>query len=189
MKTKLKELTIGQFIDLLCGNIDVLACKKTATPEEIAITIRNIVLEYREIADDSGLKSYLAEIEELAKARISVSVFSICDNLMTLNEVGRVREILDACGVKNSRMSDQRVRAEVKSRLARAKDAILRIEPMPVNDKQIDVRGQFDSQTATMMAFFKFQIDTDTMKAPIYAHLVARYNKEVKAQIAATRKR
>lgn len=38
------------------------------------------------------------------------------------------------------------------------------------------------------MAHFKFQIDPATIKATLYANLVARHNREIKALMAALRK-
>ena len=51
------------------------------------------------------------------------------------------------------------------------------------------IRAQFDAQTAAIMAHFKFQIDPATIKATLYANLVARHNREIKAQMAALKKK
>ncbi len=65
----------------------------------------------------------------------------------------------------------------------------LEAENEKVNAEREKIRGHFDAQTATMMAHFKFQIDPDTIKATLYANLVARHNREIKAQMAAMRKK
>lgn len=88
-------------------------------------------------------------------------------------------------------MNDQRVTAEIKSRLERAKSTIEKIENESKKDKpgSINFRRVFDTQTAMLMAHFKFQIDTSTMKATVYAHLVDQHNREVKAMRAALKKK
>ena len=88
-------------------------------------------------------------------------------------------------------MSDQRINAEVTSRLERAKRIVAKVEikePTKESDVSI-IRKSFDEQTAALMAHFKFQIDISTMKANLYAHLVSRFNREIKAQQAAMKKK
>lgn len=189
MIEKLEQLTIGQFIDLVSGDTSVLGSKREIlSPLKVAITMRNIVFEYKEIADNAGAKSYLARAEELIKARIGVIVFSMCKNLVTHKAYANAREVLKEYGIDTRKMNDERVSVEIDSRLARAKNAIERFESEADTSETSNIRRLFDEQTAALMAYFKFQIDTESMKAPIYAHLVARYNREIKAQIAAMKK-
>ena len=94
-------------------------------------------------------------------------------------------------GIGVAKMSNERLTAEIKSQLARARQAEARAKENshdPDSDAA-EIRRSFDEQTAALIAFFKFQIDTDTMKATIYALLVARYNREIKAQLAAMNKK
>lgn len=192
MIEKLEQLSIGQFIDLLCGETSVLTSKhEIVSDARVTAVMRNIIFEYKEIADIAGARNYLSSIEELIKAKISSALFSMCNNLVALGEYGRVREILTEYGINAKSMKDQRVEAETKSRLERAKSTIARIEEDSHTEKNedADIRRMFDEQTASMMAYFKFQIDTSIMKATVYAHLVSRYNREIKAQIAAMNKK
>lgn len=192
MIEKLEQLTVGQFIDLVCGDTSVLTTERDAATEAaLVIAMRNIVFEYKEIVDSAGVKGYLSSVEELVKAKISVVIFQMCRNLVSLNEHDRAREVLTEYGVKADTMNDQRVAAEVKSRLERAKSTIAKIEAENKKDHSasINIRREFDAQTAAMMAHFKFQIDTSTMKATVYAHLIDRHNKEIKAQLAALKKK
>lgn len=192
MIEKLEQLTIGQFVDLVCGDTSVLTSKREIVNEAVlVITMRNIVFEYKEIVDNAGVKGYLSSVEELVKAKISVVVFQMCLNLVALSEHDRAREVLIEYGINANSMNDQRVTAEIKSRLERAKSTIAKIENENKKDtsESINIRREFDAQTAALMAHFKFQIDTSTMKATVYAHLVDRHNKEIKAQLAALKKK
>ena len=192
MLERLDQLTIGQFIDLVCGDTSVLTSKRDVVTETaLVVAMRNIVFEYKEIVDSAGVKGYLSSVEELIKAKVSVVIFQMCQNLVSLNEHDRAREVLIEYGINANSMDNPRVTAEIKSRLERAKSAIAKIENENNNDtsESINIRREFDAQTAALMAYFKFQIDTSSMKATVYAHLVDRHNKEIKAQLAALNKK
>lgn len=188
----IEHLTMAQFIDLACGDTGVLLSKREFVPRKKAEkAARDIIYEYRLIADSVGARQYLAQKEKEAKARITFSVFTICNNLVAGGEYSRVREIMTEYGVSTISMSDQRVAAEVKSRLERARRSIAEIEKAK-DTTDIDLselRASFDEQTASLMAHFKFQIDTTSMKAALYARLVARQGRELKAQMEVMKKK
>ncbi len=189
MIERLEQLTVAQFVSMVCGDTSVLTGgDKAESGTDIAAAVRDIIFEYKGIADPSGLKSYLLEAEKLVKAKMLVEILSICTNLAALSEYGRIREILSECGISAAAMTDQRVVAEVKSRLGRAKRDVAEIEQGKEETPEVNIRREFDEQTAALIAYFKFQIDTETMKAPIYAHLVARYIRDLKVQKAALKK-
>lgn len=192
MIEKLEHLTIAQFIDLVCGNTGVLLGKhEFVSPSRLGLTVRNIVFEYKSIADASSAKSYLSRIEEMIRAKMEVILFTMCKNLSILGRYDHVREILREYGVHTDKMTDERVSAEITSRLERAKLTVKEIEEGQHNENSdtSHIRMEFDGQMAALMAHFKFQIEPTTMKATLYAHLVARYNREIKAKIAAMKKR
>ncbi len=191
MIEKLEQLTVAQFVDLICGDTTVLLGKREiVAPAKLTECARNILLEYRMIADESGAKAYLSCAGEMLKAKIEVAVYTICSNLVKLGEHGRAREVMIENGINADSMTDQRVTAEVKSRLQRARNSVEKLgkEAESEVERLSDVRTEFDAQTAQLMAYYKFQIDTATMKATIYAHLVARHNREIKARLAAMKK-
>lgn len=176
---KLDDLTIEQFIDIVCN------------PDSYkSADMRELVLEYQAIVDSSAVTGYLMSMEDWYKAKMAVTLFSICLNLVKFKQYGSVREALDDCGINVEGMSDTRLEAEVKSRLERAKKTLADLEKEREGQitEMSDVRRSFDEQTAALMAHFKFQIEMATMKATIYAHLVARYNREIKARLAALNK-
>lgn len=194
MIEKLEQLTVSQFVDLVCGDTSVLIGKhEVVSPEELAKATRSIVFEYKEIADSAGVRSFIRASGDYIKAKMALSLYAICKNILLLDEYDRVREILESTGLKSAkRFSDKRVAAEITSRYERAKADIAKIEESKKNDEEPElsvVRSEFDAQTAALMAYFKFQIDPDTMKATVYAHLVARHIREIKAKLSATRKK
>ena len=192
MKEKLEQLTLAHFVDLLCGNMSViLTDKEDIDSDSIAIATRNIVLEYRAIADPGGTNSYFKYVEDWIKTKISIIIFTMCDNLAALKQYDRVREILDVYGISTSGWSDTRIEGTIKVKLSKAQRELEEIESeteKAVAERE-NIRSQFDAQTASLMAHFKFQIDPTTIKATLYANLVARHNREVKAQMAAMKKK
>ncbi len=190
MIEKLEQLTVSQFVDLICGDASVLIDKEVVPHEKVVIAMRDIVFEYKTIADNAGVKSYLSFVDELLKTKLSLIIFSICSTLATFKEFGKIKEIMEEYGMSVGTMNQERLQAEIVSRLERAKSDISKLEKEG-NVESVDasrIRSDFDAQTAALMAHFKFQIDITTMKATIYAHLVARYNREIKAMIKATKR-
>lgn len=191
MKEKLEHLTISEFIDLVCGEVDVILSEhEIVGKDKKALITRNLIFEYKEIVDPSSAKQYLSMAEEMIKARLEMTLFTMCSNLVDLNEHERAREVMIVYGINAQNMNNQRVAAEVKSRLERAKSKVTELHEenetdTPTSEK---IRKQFDEQTAALMAYFKFQIDTTSIKATVYAHLVARHNREIKAKRAALKK-
>ncbi len=188
MIEKLEELTVARFIDLACGDTSVLHGKhEVVSPFRLAVAMRNILYEFKSIADLSGTVSYLSRLDELWQAQLSLSIFSIGMELLKVEEYESVRKIISEYGINSAKMSDRRLIAEVKSRYERARHTINKIQESisGVNPEKDNVRRSFDEQTANLMAYFKFQIDVMRMKATIYAHLIARQDKEMKAQMSA----
>lgn len=187
MKTRLEQLTVLRFVDLLCGDTSVLmdSRKERPTKEEIQSAVKGILFEYREIADASGMRAYLVRMEELVKARITLQIMDVCREMIAIGRYDIVRSILDEMDINAGRMSDARVEAEVQSQTGRAESLVseiegeVRLETDTVKGK--DIRREFDEQTATLIAHYRFQIEPDKMKATLYAHLVARYAREMKA--------
>lgn len=191
MITKLEELTAAQFIDLVCGDTSVLLSKhEIVSPGKVAIVTRDIVSKYHSLADEAAFKRHISRIVDIITIKTEIVLYSICNALIAVKEYPSAREILKSAGIKVERMSDQRLTAEVKSRYQRAK---FNAEKSATDEEKTievaDIRKAFDEQTAAMMAHYKFQIDTSTMKATLYAHLVARFNREVKAQMEALKKK
>lgn len=192
MKEKLEQLTLSRFVDLVCGNTKVLLGKhETAGPAKLAVATRNIVLEYRSIADPGGTSSYFQHIENWMKAKMNVMFFTMCSNLTALKQYDKAREVLEAYGLPASKWTDGRVDGTIQAKLAQAQRELdkMEAENEKASEEREKIRAQFDAQTAALMAHFKFQIDPATIKATLYANLVDRHNREVKAQIAAIRKK
>ncbi|WP_304647442.1 hypothetical protein [uncultured Duncaniella sp.] len=191
MIKSLDQLTAKMLIDLICGDTSVLGTEDEDIPDSSKlITMRNIIFEYKEIADPHGAKEYLSHMEDLIKARLSVLMYTICSNLISLKKYDMARDILAVNDVSVASVSDERLIAKVESGLKRAQRDVSQLSEDKVEskDRKSDVRKAFDAQTASLMAYFKFQIDTATIKASVYANLVARHDREIKARASVLKK-
>lgn len=191
MIEKLEQLTLSKFVDLVCGDTSVLlGAHEVGNTNQITVATRNIVFEYRTIADPGVTNSYFKHLADWIKAKISVIVFTICHNLLSLKQYDRVRDILGDYGLSASKWNDSRVEGTVKAKLSQAQRELdeMETENESAVAEREKIRSQFDTQTAALMAYFKFQIDPATIKATLYANLVARYNREIKAQMAVMKK-
>lgn len=184
MKTRLDQLTTAEFIELVCGNSEVLLGKReTVRPYTLAIALRNIVMEYRSIADPGGNASYFQRINSLIKARLSVAIYAYGQMLVDMQLFEDARDLLISAGHPATGWNLKRIKSEVHIQLQKSR----RIMDEPENDEKENqedkehIRDSFNSMIAAMMAHFKFQIDIATMMAPVFAHLVERYHAEIKA--------
>lgn len=191
MKERLEQLTVAEFVDLLCGDTDVLRGRHMiVSPEKLEETARNIVWEYKEIADPAGTKAYLADGTELVKMQLRALGLEICQHLVVMERYDKAREILGNLGLRANSIPDARLAPLVKSRLLKCRAEIKKLEDSAdaKEEGEVDIRREFDMQTAALMAHFKFQIDPGAMKASVYAHLIARYNAEIKVQLESLKK-
>lgn len=191
MKEHLEQLTMSQFVDMLCGNMSVLLDKhEIANPDKLPVIARSIIMEYRAVADPGGNSSYLRQAEDMAKAKLRVIIFTMCHNLTSFKQFGKAREVLVAYGMAASKWNDNKTEGVVKAKLEQARRELdnLNAENEKSKNQDVNIRAGFDTLTAILMAHFKFQIDPGTIRATLYANLVARYDREIKAQMAAMAK-
>lgn len=192
MKESLRELTMAQFINMICGDFKVLLeGHEIVSSRKLALKVRDIALEYRAIASPEGSDSYFRHIENNLKLRIAMSFFALCNALAATERFDEVRTILESYGIHTEGYSEARIAGIVQMKLAKARREI---EEAEVEDEQAGIetdkiRSHFDELTASLMAHFKFQIDLGTIKASVFAHLVSRHIREVKARIKAMKKR
>lgn len=182
MKTKLEDLTAAQFIDLACGDHSVIVGRhEIAGPDKVAIAVRNIIMEYRAIADPGGNAAYFRHVDAMVKARMSIAVYTMCKTLIAAGRLNDARAVLEEAGISTKRWDDSRIDSELHVRLQKSKRAFDEMAKEDDSEEsEGEIRNGFNSLTASMMAHFKFQIDAATMKAPLFAHLVARYQADIK---------
>lgn len=133
----------------------------------------------------------LLEYEARQRALATLTLCQVLSNLMALGATDDVRAILREHGNRRE-YDDKALAVEVETMLGRAKTEVKRTE-RPDRDvrepTEKEIRGSFDRQTASLMTYFKFQINLDVASASQYACMVEQANKEIKAKMAAMAKR
>ena len=190
MIEKLSDITASQLVDIFCGDYSPLIGRHEIVSDDKAEEVaHHIMLEYHKIANPTQVKSFISTSAKSEKSRCALVVYKICDDLIKLGHYDKVREVMASAKINTSSMSDSRLKSEVTYRYKRAESDIEREESEFEKQTPEQIRMNFDSQTAALMAHFHFQIDPTTMKATLYAQLVSRFNAEIKAQIAHSKKK
>lgn len=193
MKKRLSQLTMKEYIELVCGDDSILLeGKNNVTPQQLSIIKRNIIFEYKQIADPPGIMSYLSDEDNRKKTTLEVLLFQMCDTLIRMNAFDDVKNILKNFGFRTTEMSENKLRETVKSRLNRAlsmqKREIIKNDEDSENLSPDDMRKVFDKQTTHLMTYFKFQINVCEIGATIYANMVNQYTREIKEKMTLLKK-
>ncbi|MCD8386287.1 MAG: hypothetical protein LUD17_05275 [Bacteroidales bacterium] len=191
MIKELRSLTMAQFIDILCGDAKALR-GGFSKKEDVKKAKTEIAFEFMSLSEPAMASGWLAGEARKVKAKAEVQLFKIMSNLIAIEAYSEVRELLSAYGLRGA-LSDDNLKGEVRSRLLRAESDCKRLlaEDSAVADSRTpkQIRASFDQQTASLMAFFKFQIDLNTINAAQFACLIAQAEREIKAQKAIMAKR
>lgn len=194
MIKSLSKLTMRRYIELVCGDTSVLTGRgEVVTPAKLQKVRKRLIFDYARLSDDAGSKIFISEHTTQIKAKAELIMFQCLNNAIALGAFEEVRGVLKEYGIVRT-MDNSQVAAEVTRLLKRAKTNIKRYEQeqKDVSDKEPtpdEIRTQFDRQAASLMTYFKFQIDFDTISAFQFACMVDQAHKQIKAQMAALSKK
>lgn len=193
MIKSLSKLTMRQYIELVCGDTSVLTGRgEVVTPAKLQKVRKRIIFEYARLSDDAGSKIFLADNASRIRAKAELTMFQCLNNALVLGAFDEVRGVLKEYGIVRT-MDDKQVASEVTRLLKRAQTNVKRYDQeqkTPQKDPSPDeIRIQFDKQGATLMTYFKFQIDFDKMPASQFACMVDQAHRQIKAQMAAMSKK
>ncbi len=189
----LSELTMRQYIDLVCGDTSVLTPNgEIATPAKLQKARKRIIFDYARLSDSSGSKIFLSDHAKRLKAKAELVMFQCLNNAIALGAFDDARGVMKEYGISRS-MDDRQVSVEISRLLKRAKTNVNRYEQARDDGEKDptpeEIRIQFDRQAASLMTYFKFQFDFDTISASQFACMVDQAHKQIKAQMAAMNKR
>ena len=194
MITSLTKLTMRQYIELVCGDVSVIkGTAEIVSQERLQEVRKQLIYEYARLSDDAGSKVFLSNNASRVKARAELTLFQCLNNALMLGAFDEVRGVLKEYGIAR-KMDDRQLVDEVKRLLNRVKTNIKRAqsEDSANDDKEPtpdEIRTQFDRQAASLMTYFKFQIDLETITASQFACMVDQAHKQIKAQMAAMSKK
>ncbi len=194
MIKSLSKLTMRQYVELVCGDTSVLTgVGEIVTPVRLQEVRKQLIFDYSRLSDDAGSKIFLSEHAAKVKAKAELTLFRCLNNAIALHAFDDVRQILKEYGIART-MDDEQVAAEVTRLLKRAKTNVNRIEQeMGVDSGEEptseEIHTRFDREAASLMTYFKFQIDFDTISASQFACMIDQAHKQIKAQMAAMKKK
>lgn len=187
MKTRLNEISLAQFIELLCGNYDVLLDDgEQVNKEGLRRCAQTLIASYRFIADKSGMRAFLAEKEEAVKCKMKVFFLRICTTLVFQQAYEDIRSLLAMIDEDVSGVSDDNLRDRVADLLRYAtfeqhRNEEVNADPKKTKEKSSpdDIRSYYDTEIAFIMTYIKMHIDMHQINAAVYANIVNQVNVDI----------
>lgn len=180
MIERLNELTLAQFIDLVCGDKNVLLTESEIVDDNtLKRKSAEILSTYRYITDRVGMKSELLRKEEEIKGNAKIVFLRICHTLAAYEVYDDIRQLLilvdlDTVDIVNEKLIvfiDDQLRYtlfEQHRNMEMQRDS----DGTKVKRSEEEIRAGFDSEIAFIMSNLKMNIDMNLINASVYANLV-----------------
>jgi hypothetical protein len=190
MKEKLSDLTLAEFIDMECGDLNVLKEKhEIVTPEMLAKKRSELSHEFQSIASPSSFKSMLIDRDRKGKMRVKAMFFGVLKSLIKIDGFSDVRDLLTKYGVDCRDRDDAWIEREVITQL---NSVTFELKRMGVEIKEEgqstpdEIRRRYEGMVADLMIANKMSIDIDSIRASVFASMIHKANeiaKELNAKI------
>lgn len=190
MKEKLSDLTLAEFIDMECGDLNVLKEKhEIVTPEKLAKKRSELSHEFQSIASPSSFKSMLIDRDRKGKMRVKAMFFGVLKSLIKIDGFSDVRDLLTKYGVDCRDRDDAWIEREV---IAQLNSVTFELKRMGVEIKEEgqstpdEIRRRYEGMVADLMIANKMSIDIDSIRASVFASMIHKANeiaKELNAKI------
>lgn len=190
MKEKLSDLTLAEFIDMECGDLNVLKEKhEIVTPEMLAKRRSELSHEFQSIASPSSFKSMLIDRDRKGKMRVKAMFFGVLKSLIKIDGFSDVRDLLTKYGVDCRDRDDAWIEREVITQL---NSVTFELKRMGVEIKEEgqstpdEIRRRYEGMVADLMIANKMSIDIDSIRASVFASMIHKANeiaKELNAKI------
>ncbi len=196
MITSLSKLTMRQYIELVCGDMSVLkGGAEVIPPAKLGETRKRLIYEYSRLSDNAGSKVFLNDHVLRVRAKAELTMFQCLNNALLLGAFDEVRGVLKEYGITRKMDDDNQLANEVKLTAQTGQEPIsngarkIPIRLMKSNPHRKRYALIFDRQAASLMSYFKFQIDLDRISASQFACLVDQAHRQINAQMAALSKK
>ena len=180
MITSLSDITMKDFISLLCGEYDVLLRDgETATMEQKRKAASELTYKYRMIVSPSVARAGLMDVEDEVKLKSRFLLTEILQAMSAMGEEDKVRALLAEVGrtnVKDIFETLASMRAECEYLQKKSFD----MKPKKEAATSDDIRESFDAECAYLMTFFKMQIKLDEISAGVYANMLHQAEEQIK---------
>lgn len=101
MIENISEISLKNFIELLCGNYSVLQQGEECLSLDLKKKASDLIFEYRKIVNPSGVESYLMDREEDVKIKSRLLALRMCKALLSLGDVDFVIQSMKDMGYGN----------------------------------------------------------------------------------------
>lgn len=190
MKTKLYELSLASFVELVCGEKSVLLNDDEETTDAVVQEVSSdIIASYRMITDSANMKSQLLEKEEKIKMKAKILILRMCQNLIVYESFEQVRVLLEMINENADEVEDHILSVKIEELLRYALFEQRRNEELKPDDakdkhqRSVDeIRSSFYSEIAFISTHFKMNIDLNMLNAAIYANMVHQVDCDIRAK-------
>lgn len=172
----LDKISLADFIELCDGNYD-----SVGGDNKVALSL---IGDYNEIVNKEGVTAKVLDQYTYEKARCKIGLLAVCRDLLTMFDAkDSVDEAFTLAKMQTYATKEKYIKF-IDSEMARQKLNIKRWEKKHEDDvkeevsEKRNVRDEFSSQIASIMAFFKMSIDIHTTNAMVYAHLVNQAHRQ-----------
>lgn len=185
MKSRLNEITLAQFIELLCGNYLVLSDGDEVKENELQECARSLIASYRFISDKSGMRVLITDKEESVKSKMKVFFLRICNMLVLQEEFADVRSLLtmideDVSGIDNDTLHDKVAELLRYATFEQQRDEEAHKKSESGDKTSPDnIRSYYDAEIAFIMTYVKMNIDMHHINAAVYANIVNQVNADI----------
>lgn len=188
MKIRLNELSLAQFIELVCGDYSVLLKDgETADNELLEKTTSELLDYYRSITDNANFKAQLMEKEERIKSKAKILVLRMCSNLVSYKSYADVRSLLELLEEDVVGLTDRDISEKVDEMLRIAvfeehRNEFVKEKEVQIKRSPDEIRASFNAEIAFVMTYFKMNIDINTINAAVYANMIHQAEIQLKSK-------
>lgn len=181
MIENISEISLKNFIEVLCGNYSVLLQGEELPSSDLKKKASDLIYDYRKIVNPSGVESYLMDREEEVKIKSRLLALRMCKALLSLGEVGFVLVAMKDLGY--GKVTTEKVESKIDRHIAEClymqKKHNDRLKNNQ-NSRPQNIRESYDAEIAFIMTYYKMNIDVNVVSAGIYANMVRQAEREIK---------
>lgn len=184
MIENISEISLKNFIELLCGNYSVLQQGEECLSLDLKKRASDLIFEYRKIVNPSGVESYLMDREEGVKIKSRLLALRMCKALLSLGDVDFVIQSMKDMGYGN--VASEKVGSKIDRHIAECLYMQKKHDDRLKNNQNSgsnNVRESYDTEIAFIMTYFKMNIDINIISAGIYANMVRQADNEIRRKL------
>lgn len=184
MIENISEISLKNFIELLCDNYSVLQQGEECLSLDLKKKASDLIFEYRKIVNPSGVESYLMDREEDVKIKSRLLALRMCKALLSLGDVDFVIQSMKDMGYGN--VASEKVGSMIDRYIAECRYMQKKHDDRLKNNQNSqpkNVRESYDTEIAFIMTYFKMNIDINIISAGIYANMVRQADNEIRRKL------